>query len=53
MPPAISATPLATTTSFFHRAIRGGTIASYCRGMTKCIAPANDPEDGGAGSRRH
>jgi hypothetical protein len=28
-PPAISAIPLATTSSFFQRATEGGTIASY------------------------
>ena len=37
--PAISATPLIATTSFFGASIDGGTIASKKRGMTKCIVP--------------
>jgi hypothetical protein len=39
-PPAISASPLTTTHSRFHWAMRGGTIASYWRGIAKCRAPA-------------
>jgi hypothetical protein len=39
-PPAISASPLTTTHSFFQRAIRGGTMPSYWRGITKCMIPA-------------
>jgi hypothetical protein len=34
-PPAISAIPLATTSSLRQRASGGGTIASYRRGITK------------------
>ena len=50
-PPAISATPLATTSSFFQRARRRGTMASYWRGITKCMAPAKIQKP--AASARH
>ena len=40
MPPATSATPLISTARFGDIGMYGGTIASYRRGITKCMIPA-------------